>query len=52
MVQVTLNGAPVSGDLWWSMGNNHRDLNFTYDQPISLSEGDVLTLWVGVPKEN
>ena len=50
--QVTLNGAPVSGDLWWSMGNNHRDLNFTYDQPISLSEGDVLTLWVGVPKEN
>ena len=34
------------------LGNNHRDLNFTYDQPISLSEGDVLTLWVGVPKEN
>lgn len=49
--QVTLNGAPVSGDLWWSMGNNHQDLNFTYDQPISFSEGDVLTLWVGMPKE-
>ena len=49
--QVTLNGAPVSGDLWWSQGNNHRDLNFTFDQPISLSEGDVITLWVGMPNE-
>ncbi len=45
------NGVPVTGNLWWGQGNNHTDLNFTYDQPISLSEGDVLTLWVGVPEE-
>ena len=49
--QVTLNGTPVSGDLWWSQGNNHIDLNFTYDQPIQLAEGDVVCLWIGVPKE-
>ena len=50
--RLTLNGEPVSGDLWWSQGNNHSDLIFTYDQPIGLREGDELTLWIGVPQEN
>ena len=50
--RLTLNGEPVSGDLWWSQGNNHADLIFTYDQLIGLREGDELTLWIGVPQEN
>ncbi|MBE7004294.1 MAG: hypothetical protein E7425_08440 [Ruminococcaceae bacterium] len=46
-VTVTLNGRPVSGNLWWSRGNNHRDLNFTFDEPILLRDGDILQLSVG-----
>lgn len=49
--QVRLNGVPVSGDLWWSQGNNHRDLNFTFDQQIELKYGDTLTLRLGMPQE-
>lgn len=50
--QVTLNGQPVSGNLWWSQGNNHVDLNFDFDEPISLSDGDVLRLWMGLPEQS
>lgn len=50
--QVTLNGQPVSGNLWWSQGNNHIDLNFDFDQPVGLADGDVLRLWMGMPEEN
>lgn len=49
--QVLLNGVPVSGDLWWSQGNNHKDLNFTFDQPVALKYGDTLTLRLGMPQE-
>jgi len=47
--RVTKNGEPVSGDLWWSQGNNHRDLNFSFDRAQVMAEGDVLTVWIGVP---
>lgn len=49
--QLLHNGIPVSGDLWWSQGNNHKDLNFTFDQPVELKYGDTLTLRVGLPQE-
>jgi len=45
--RVTCNGAPVSGDLWWSQGNNHVDLNFTFGRPLWLRDGDVIALTVG-----
>lgn len=45
--QVTLNGQPLSGDLWRDQGGNHSDFNFDFDQPVTLHEGDVLRLWVG-----
>jgi hypothetical protein len=48
--QVTLNGQSVSGNLWWSQGNGHTDLNFDFDQPVSLSDGDVLQVWMGMPE--
>lgn len=47
--KVTLNGQPLSGNLWWSQGNNHVDLNFEFDKPVHLSQGDALALWVGLP---
>lgn len=47
---VTLNGTPVSGDLWWSQGNNHVDLNFSFDQPVQLKQGDVLRVRMGLPQ--
>ena len=50
--QVTKNGQSVPGVLWWSQGNGHRDLKFTFDQNVSLSREDVVCLWVGVPEEN
>ena len=42
--QVALNGTPVGGSLWWSRGNNHVDLNFTFDEPLALADGDLVTL--------
>lgn len=48
-VRVTLNGTPVSGNLWWGQGNNHVDLNFSFDEPIHLKEGDTLAVSVGLP---
>jgi len=47
-VRLTLNGTPVSGDLFWSQGNNHRDLYFAPDSPLALRDGDTLALSVGV----
>ncbi len=47
---VTLNGTPVSGNLWWSQGNNHVDLNFAFDQPVQLKQGDVLQVRMGLLK--
>jgi hypothetical protein len=46
--QVMLNGQPLSGDLWRSQGGNHSDFNFDFGQPVTLHEGDVLRLWVGM----
>lgn len=50
-LQVTKNGQPVPGVLWWSRGNGHTDLKFTLDQNVSLAEGDVIRLQVGVTEE-
>lgn len=50
--RVTKNGQPVSGVLWWSRGNGHVDLNFTFDQNVSLDVGDVVEVWIGIPGEN
>lgn len=44
--QVTWNGQPVTGDLWRSQGNGHVDYHFTFDQPVRLSDGDVLRVWM------
>lgn len=40
------DGEVVTGDLWWSQGNNHIDLNFTFDAPLALKDGESLTLTV------
>lgn len=50
--QVTLNGQPVFGDLWWGQGNGHVDLNFDFDAPVYLADGDVLRVWMGLPDPN
>lgn len=50
--RVTKNGQPVSGVLWWGRGNGHVDLNFTFDQNVSLDVGDVVEIWIGIPGEN
>ena len=50
--RVTKNGQPISGVLWWSRGSGHVDLNFTFDQNVSLDVGDVVEVWIGVPEEN
>lgn len=50
-IRVTKNGQPVSGVAWWGRGNGHVDLNFTFDQSVSLAEGDILELWVGLLAE-
>ena len=39
---VTCNGSNVSGQLWWSQGNNHRDLNMDFDKPLHLKDGDTV----------
>lgn len=44
--RVTWNGQSVTGDLWRSQGNGHVDYNFTFDQPVSLADGDVLWVWM------
>lgn len=49
--QVTKNGQPVSGVLWWGRGNGHVDLNFLFDQDVTLAVGDVVELRVGLPGE-
>jgi len=49
-LKVTLNGEPVSGVLLAMRGNNHIDLSFTFDRPVSLAEGDQLRVWVGMPE--
>ena len=46
--QVTKNGQPIAGNLWWGHGNNHTDLTFGFDAPVTMGDGDTLTLWVGV----
>lgn len=51
-LQVTKNGQPVPGVLWWNHGNGHTDLMFDFDQSVSLAEGDVVRLWVGLPEKN
>lgn len=50
--RVTLNAQPVSGNLWWSQGNNHVDLQFDFDARLYLNPGDVLEVWMGMPKQN
>lgn len=44
LFQAAKNGQPVSGDLWWSQENGDICLNFTFDDPISMSDGDQLTM--------
>ena len=47
--RAELNGQPLTGNLWWGRGNNHIDVNFDFDSPLTLSDGDVLTVWMGMP---
>lgn len=49
---VTVNGQPVSGNLWWGQGNNHVDLQFDFDAQLHLNPGDVVEVWMGMPKQN
>lgn len=49
---VSVNGRPVSGNLWWSQGNNHVDLQFDFDEKLQLNPGDVVEVWMGMPKQN
>jgi hypothetical protein len=46
-VTVQLNGEYVAGDVWWSRGNNHVDLNITFDKPMQLLDGDTAELLIG-----
>ncbi|MBE7004293.1 MAG: hypothetical protein E7425_08435 [Ruminococcaceae bacterium] len=46
-VTITLNGKPVSGDLWWSETNNQIDLNFSFDEALHLAETDELVISLG-----
>ncbi|MBR5381549.1 MAG: hypothetical protein IK136_02895, partial [Oscillospiraceae bacterium] len=41
---IQLNGQSVAGNPCWSQGNNHVDLTFTFDEPLSMRDGDVLTV--------
>ncbi len=47
--QVTRNGQPLSGSAWWSRGNGHADLNFDFDSPVTLAEGDILRVRLAMP---
>ena len=51
-LKITCNGQPVTGDLTALSGNGHRDLSFTFDQPIAFAQGDEIRVWVGLPEEN
>lgn len=46
--QVTYNGKRIPGDLWWTGRDGSRALRFDFDEPVSMMEGDVLKLWVGL----
>lgn len=46
-VTVQFNGEYVTGDVWWSRGNNHVDLNITFDKPMQLLDGDTAELLIG-----
>lgn len=50
LFQAEKNGQPVSGDLWWSQENGDICLNFTFDAPISMSDGDQLTMRLALPE--
>ena len=45
--QVTKNGQPVTGVLWWGQGNGHVDLNFDFDGVQTLTDGDLLEIRMG-----
>lgn len=45
--RVTRDGRPVAGDLWWSHGNNHTDLTFTFEQRQPLLDGESLVVEIG-----
>lgn len=51
-LKITCNGQPVTGNLTALSGNGHRDLSFTFDQPIAFAQGDEIRVWVGLPEEN
>ena len=44
---VQLNGKDVAGNPCWSQGNNHVDLTFTFDSPLALRDGDLVTVTLG-----
>ena len=50
-LKITCNGQPVTGDLTALSGNGHRDLTFTFDQPMAFAQGDEIRVWVGLPEE-
>ena len=50
LFQAAKNGQPVSGDLWWSQEDGDICLNFTFDAPISMSDGDQLTMRLALPE--
>ena len=50
LLQVEKNGEPVSGDLWWSQKDGDTCLNFTFDVPISMADGDQLTMRLALPE--
>lgn len=43
------DGTRVEGNAWWSQGNNHVDLNFDFDDPLWLNEGEEIQVRVGLP---
>lgn len=46
-ITIVQNGEVVTGDVWWSRGNNHIDLNITFDNPMQLLDGDTAELRIG-----
>lgn len=43
-ITVRHNDRIITGDVWWSRGNNHIDLNITFDRPMQLLDGDTAEL--------
>ena len=46
-ITIWHNDRIITGDVWWSRGNNHMDLNITFDQPMQLLDGDTAELVIG-----